>query len=83
METYVDLEILGHKENGTFVISIEKEGLAQLVGFSDQLVIRHWDGKKPIVLETYGESAVRTREDGSESNNLTNLPRIESVVVSG
>jgi len=82
LETYIDLKILGNYEEDAFIISIDKEELARLVGFSAQLVIRHWDGEKPLVLETYGEDAVRTREDGSVANNLVNLPSIKSVVVS-
>lgn len=83
METYIDLEILGKDNDGDFVVVISKEELARLVKFDEELVVRHWDGQKPTILENYGEFAVRTREDGSPANNLANLPKVRSVVVSG
>lgn len=83
METFVDLKILGSYDEDAYVIAISKEDLSQLVRFNEELVIRHWDGNKPVVLENYGDTAVRTREDGSEANNLASLPRVKSVVISG
>ncbi len=80
METYIDLEILGVNEDGAYVVTVSKEELAHLVAFDEELVVRHWDGQKPVVLENYGETAVRTREDGSTANNLANLPK---VIISG
>ena len=83
MVTYIDLQILGEASEDTYLVTFDKQELSRLVRFSEGLVIRHWDGEKPIVLEDYGESAVRTREDGSEANNLANLPKAKSEITSG
>ena len=81
METYIDLQILGTDASDDYVLSIPKEEFARLVKLDEQLVFRHWDGNKPVVLENYGEFAIKTHEDGSESNNLANLPKVN--IVSG
>ena len=58
-KTFVDLDILA--DMGTnYLVSISKAELRSLVSFNDSLSIRHWDGEKPLVLESYGETAVRT-----------------------
>lgn len=74
-EVYTDLEILATVEND-YLIRVSKSDLNTLVTFCDELVIRHWDGIKPVVLEAYGDSAVRTKEDASADNNLTGLPAL-------
>jgi hypothetical protein len=74
-EQYVDLEILA-MEGGECLVRISKNVLNTLTTFDANLVVRHWDGDKPVVLEPYGDSAVRTREDASEANNLDKLPQI-------
>ena len=74
-KTFVDLDILA--DMGTnYLVSISKAELRSLVSFNDSLSIRHWDGEKPLVLESYGETAVRTTDDESKENNLTNLPNV-------
>ncbi len=79
---YVDLEILAEVADDDYLIRISKADLNTLVTFhcsariSDELVLRHWDGEHPVELEEYGENAVRTREDSTSSNNLSQLPRI-------
>ena len=75
-ETYVDLEILAAAEEASYLVKISKEDLNTLVRFSDSLVIRNWDGHDLAVLEPYGKSAVRTKEDASEKNNLAKLPSV-------
>lgn len=76
MEKYVDLEILANFNGEGYLVAISKEDLHSLVSFSDELVIRHWDGGKPVIVEFYGDSAVRTRDDADEANNLVKLPRV-------
>ena len=77
-ETYIDLEVLAEVVGeDSYLVVVSKEDLRQLVDFSSQLVLRSWDGKKPVVLEPYGDSAVRTSEDASETNNLVGLPNIK------
>ena len=71
-EVYSDLEILAAVEND-YLIRISKSDLNTLATFCNELVIRHWDGNHPVVLEGYGDSAVRTAEDASTENNLTDL----------
>jgi len=73
---YTDLEILAEIADDDYLIRISKADLHTLVTFSEDLTIRHWDGKKPVVLERYGEESVRTKEDASEGNNLSELPRV-------
>ena len=81
METYVDLEILGNHKEDSYLISLNKHELSKLISFDKSLVVRHWDGEKPLILEPYGQEAVRTKEDGSTANNLVNLPDVKSVIV--
>jgi hypothetical protein len=73
-KTFVDLDILADMDD-SYLVSISKAELRSLVSFSDSLSIRHWDGEKPLVLESYGETAVRTEDDASSDNNLANLPK--------
>ena len=77
IETYIDLEILASVD-AEYLVSISKDTLNALVSFDQGLTIRHWAGDKPVVLEPYGETAVRTQEDTSASNNLTELPNIDA-----
>ncbi len=73
-DTFVDLDILADMGD-SYLVSISKTELCSLVSFNDSLAIRHWDGEKPVVLESYGETAVRTKDDASSENNLINLPK--------
>jgi hypothetical protein len=75
-DTYVDLEVLAEVADDDYLIKINKADLNTLVTFSEGLIIRHWDGNQPVSLEGYGESAVRTTEDATESNNLAQLPKV-------
>ena len=75
-KTFVDLDILANMGTN-YLVSISKAELRSLVSFNDSLSIRHWDGEKPLVLESYGETAVRTVDDESDENNLTNLPDVD------
>jgi len=75
-ETYIDLEVLAELEDSDYLVRISKEDLNSLVDFNKRLVVRHWDGDKPVLLHSYGSQAVRTEADASEGNNLTNLPRL-------
>ena len=72
-EVYADLEILA-AVGDDYLVRVSKPDLNTLVRFNEGLIIRHWDGSKPVVLESYGDSAVRTQEDASSTNNLTGLP---------
>ena len=75
--TFIDLEVLGEVTGeDSYLLVVSKEDLRQLVTFSPNLVLRSWDGNKPVVLEPYGDSTVRTSEDASEVNNLAGLPNI-------
>ncbi len=74
---YVDLEVLAEIDNDDYLISISKKDLNDLVSFNEELVLRNWDGEKPVLLGTYGEDAVRTEGDANEGNNLSNLPRLK------
>ena len=75
-ETYVDLEILANMDD-EYLVRISKDTLNSLVSFDESLTVRHWDGDKPVVLEPYGDTAVRTREDASSTNNLVNLQDVD------
>jgi hypothetical protein len=74
-EVYADLEVLATVEDD-YLVRISKSDLNTLVSFAEELVVRHWDGTHPVLLEAYGEGAVRTKEDASEENNLTDLPSV-------
>ncbi len=73
---YADLEILAAIADDDYLIRISKADLNTLVTFSENLVVRHWDGEKLVVLENYGESFVRSKEDADSDNNLQNLPKV-------
>lgn len=76
-ETYVDLDIVAEITNeDAYLVVVPKVDFRRLVSFSPDLVVRTWDGDKPVVLKAYGESAIRTSEDGSAGNNLVNLPNV-------
>ena len=75
-EVYIDLGIRATVEDEDYLVVISKADLNTLVTFSEDLVVRHWDGTNAVVLESYGDSAVRTKEDASSTNNLAGLPRI-------
>ncbi len=78
-EIYIDLEILAtDPEEETYLVTVSKKTLNSLVSFDEALVIRHWDGEKPVILEAYGTNAVRTSEDASTANNLSELPSIDA-----
>ncbi len=74
-EVYADLEILA-SVGDDYLVRLSKSELNALVTFCDELVFRHWDGSQPVVLEPYGDSAVRSKEDASVENNLANLPAL-------
>jgi hypothetical protein len=76
-EVYVDLEILADLGD-EYLVRVGKDVLNTLVEFDPALVVRHWDGERPVVLEPYGNDAVRTREDASSTNNLENLPNVDA-----
>ena len=73
-DTYVDLDILAKVADDDYLIRISKADLNTLVTFDKELNIRHWNGKQPVLLEGYGENAVRTEEDATVDNNLAELP---------
>lgn len=73
--TYVDLLVLAELGDDDYLVRVSKKDLHSLVTFDDSLVLRHWDGEKPVLLEAYGVDAVRTKEDAKEGNNLTELPK--------
>ena len=75
-EIYVDLEVLADM-NDEYLVRISKDALNTLVMFDASLVIRHWDGDKPVVLEPYGENAVRTKGDAKSTNNLASLRNVD------
>jgi hypothetical protein len=75
-EIYIDLEVLASMDD-EYLVRIGKDSLNTLVLFDDHLVVRHWDGGKPVLLEPYGENAVRTRQDESSTNNLEELPEVD------
>lgn len=76
-EVYVDLEILADLGD-EYLVRVGKDVLNTLVEFDPTLVVRHWDGERPVVLEPYGNDAVRTREDARSTNNLENLPNVDA-----
>lgn len=73
---YVDLEVLASVEETDLLIRISKKDLNGLVSFDENLVLRHWDGNKPVSLVAYGSDSVRTESDANESNNLSELPNL-------
>ena len=75
-EVYIDLEILAEMDD-EYLVRIGKDTLNSLVSFDKSLIARHWDGQKPVVLEPYGETAVRTRADAICTNNLADLPDVD------
>lgn len=75
-KAYVDLEVLAEVDNDDYLVVVSKSDLNTLVNFNESLVLRHWDGEKPVRLLDYGDDAVRTQADASEGNNLANLPRV-------
>ena len=77
-EVYIDLSIRAMVEDEDYLVVVSKADLNTLVTFSEDLVIRHWDGNAPVPLEAYGDSAVRTKEDASTTNNLAELPKISN-----
>jgi len=74
-EVYADLEILASMGD-EYLVRIGKDALNALVVFDEHLVVRHWDGEKPVILEPYGDDAIRTAGDESASNNLAELPEV-------
>ncbi len=76
VETYIDLEVLANLGD-EYLVRVGKDALNSLVTYDEALTVRHWDGNKPVVLEPYGKTAVRTREDASSTNNLTTLPDVD------
>ena len=75
-EVYVDLEVLADLGD-EYLVRVGKDALNTLVSHDEALTLRHWDGEKPVVLEPYGNDAVRTREDASSTNNLAELPNVD------
>lgn len=73
---YVDLEVVAEFGSDDYLVRVSKADLNSLVNFDSNLVLRHWDGEKPVLLLAYGSDAVRTEGDASEGNNLSNLPRV-------
>ena len=61
-----------------YLVRVSKDNLNSLVAFDEALTVRHWDGNKPVVLEPYGDTAVRTREDASSENNLAELVNVDA-----
>lgn len=76
-EIYIDLEILASMDD-EYLVRVGKDSLNTLVMFDDKLVVRHWDGEKPVLLEPYGETAVRSKDDDSSTNNLEDLPEVDA-----
>ena len=75
VDEYIDLQILATVDD-EYLVLVSKDALNDLVTFDEQLTIRHWDGEKPVVLEPYGETAVSTKDDDSDVNNLSKLPEV-------
>jgi Pyruvate/2-oxoacid:ferredoxin oxidoreductase gamma subunit len=73
---YVDLEVLASIEDDDYLVRVSKKDLNALVTFDEYLVLRHWDGEKPVSLVAYGSDSVRTEGDANEENNLANLPEL-------
>jgi hypothetical protein len=83
MTVFIDLDFLAEvTEEDSYLVVIPKKDLRQLVDFWPALVVRSWNGEKPVALEPYGDSAVRTSEDASETNNLVGLPNISQKRIS-
>lgn len=76
-EIYIDLEILANLGD-EYLIRVGKDTLNSLVVYDESLTVRHWDGRKPVVLEPYGQDAIRTKEDASNTNNLEKLPTVDA-----
>jgi hypothetical protein len=75
---YIDIDIVAAIEEDDYddyLVLIPKKELNRLISLSN-VVVRHWDGMKPVLLRPYGEDAVRTAEDASADNNLDSLPRV-------
>ena len=53
-----------------------KKDLNSLVIFNEDLVLRYWDGKKPVSLVACGVNSIRTERDATEDNNLSSLPNL-------
>ena len=75
-ELYIDLEILANLDD-EYLVRVDKSVLNSLVTFDKSLIVRHWDGQKPVMLEPYGDSAIRTKEDATSTNNLTELASVD------
>lgn len=73
---YVDLEVLATVDEDDYLVRISKKDLNELVSFNEDLVLRHWDGEKPVSLVAYGSDSVRTKGDATKFNNLSNLPQL-------
>lgn len=73
---YVDLEVLATIEEDDFLIRVSKKDLNGLVSFDEDLVLRHWDGERPVTLVAYGSDSVRTESDATKDNNLSELPEL-------
>ena len=73
---YVDLEILASIEDDDYLVRVSKKDLNTLVSFDENLVLRNWDGEKPVSLVAYGNDSVRTEGDANEENNLSELPNL-------
>ncbi len=72
---YLDVEVLAEDaDDDSYIIRIAKEDLNTLV--ASDFEIRHWNGSKPVLLETYGTNAVRTASDDDSDNNLSSLPNV-------
>jgi len=75
-EIFLDLEVLADMGD-EYLVRISKKELNSLVTGNADLTVRHWDGNSPVVLEPYGETAVRTRDDARSTNNLASLPDVD------
>ena len=73
---YVDLEVLATVDEDDFLIRVSKKDLNGLVSFDEDLVLRHWDGERPVSLVAYGSDSVRTEGDATSDNNLSELPEL-------
>ena len=71
---YVDLEVLATVDEDDFLIRVSKKDLNGLVSFDEDLVLRHWNGTRPVILVAYGSNSVRTESDATKDNNLSELP---------
>jgi hypothetical protein len=76
---YVDLEVLASVEENDYLIRVSKKDLNGLVSFNEDLVLRHWDGTKPVSLVAYGSDSVRTEGDANDFNNLSELPKLAGI----